>query len=349
MAFSDKILEWYNKNKRDLPWRASTDPYKIWLSEIILQQTRVAQGTPYYLNFIETFPKVSDLASAKQETVLKLWQGLGYYSRARNLHAAAKMVVDDYGGRFPDTYKKLITLKGVGDYTASAISSICFNERQAVVDGNVYRVLSRYFGVEIPINSTAGIKYFKELALEVLHESNVRDYNQGIMEFGAIQCTPKNPNCGQCPLKESCVALKERKTDVLPVKLKKTKVKTRYFNYLVPLFVSGNGLNSTLLKQRTGKGIWQDLWEFPLLESESDIDLKTVKENYNRVLGIKEEAMVTLFNTEVVVHKLSHQHLYTKFWILEIDAPMPDAVPISELHKYPVPVLISSFMNAFKF
>lgn len=349
MVFSDKILVWYGENKRDLPWRTTTDPYKIWLSEIILQQTRVAQGTPYYLRFIEAFPEVTDLAGAKEETVLKLWQGLGYYSRARNLHAAAKMVVEDYEAQFPDTYKKLITLKGVGDYTASAISSICFNERHAVVDGNVYRVLSRYFGVATPINSTEGIKYFKRLAQEVLHESNVKDYNQGIMEFGAMQCTPKNPDCTQCPLKESCVALKEGKTEVWPVKLKKTKVKTRFFNYLVPFFVSGKGEKYTLLKQRIGKGIWQNLWEFPLLESERDLDLNDIEKLYKQVLELNGAPNITLYNTDAVVHKLSHQHLNTKFWILEVDEPLSDAISIVDLEKYPVPVLISSFIYAFKF
>jgi len=349
MVFSDKILGWYQKNKRDLPWRGSTDPYKIWLSEIILQQTRVAQGTPYYLRFIETFPKVTDLAKAKEETVLKLWQGLGYYSRARNLHTAAKMVVDDHDGRFPDTYRELLKLKGVGDYTASAISSICFNERQAVVDGNVYRVLARYFGVATPINSTAGIKYFKELAQEVLHERNVSDYNQGIMEFGALQCIPKNPVCSECPLKESCIALKEKKTDFLPVKLKKTKVKNRFFNYLVPICIAGNGKKYTLLRQRTGKGIWQNLWEFPLLESGNEMDLNAIEQGCRKVLELKSAPNISLFNTDVVVHKLSHQHLHTKFWIIEVDEIALDALPITELEKYPVPVLISSFMNAFKF
>ena len=350
MVFSDKILDWYWKNKRDLPWRGSDDPYKIWLSEIILQQTRVAQGTPYYLRFINAFPNVIDLANAKEETILKLWQGLGYYSRARNLHAAAKMVVDIYGGRFPNTYKKLMTLKGVGDYTASAISSICFNERQAVVDGNVYRVLSRYFGIATPINSTAGIKYFKKLAQEVLHARNVRDYNQGIMEFGAMQCTPKNPDCTNCPLKDSCVALKKKKTDVWPIKLKKTKVKTRFFNYLVPLFIDEKGEKSTLLKQRIGKGIWQNLWEFPLMETAKEIDLNIVENSCTEVLQLKGQPLhISLFNVDPVVHKLSHQHLVTKFWILEIDAPVDNAILVKELKKYPVPVLISSFINAFKF
>lgn len=349
MGFSDKILHWYGENKRDLPWRGSSDPYKIWLSEIILQQTRVAQGTPYYLRFIEAFPKVTDLAKAEEETVLKLWQGLGYYSRARNLHTAAKMVVNDYGGQFPDTYRKLLTLKGVGDYTASAISSICFNERQAVVDGNVYRVLSRYFGVALPINSTEGIKYFRTLAQEILHESNVSDYNQGIMEFGAILCTPKNPDCPNCPFQDGCIALKEKKTGVLPVKLKKSKVKTRFFNYLVPLFVDEKGVKSTVLKQRRGKGIWQNLWEFPLLESNQDSDIKTIEQGYGTILELKEQPNITLFNPVAVVHKLSHQHLHTKFWIIEINSSISNTVPVSELEKYPVPVLISSFINAFKF
>ncbi len=349
MVFSHKILVWYGKNKRDLPWRGSVDPYEIWLSEIILQQTRVAQGTPYFLSFIQSFPKVSDLANAKEETVLKLWQGLGYYSRARNLHTAAKMVVEQYGGQFPASYKELIKLKGVGDYTASAISSICSNERHAVVDGNVYRVLSRYFGVDKPINSTEGIKYFKKLAQEVLHVDNVRDYNQGIMEFGAIKCTPKNPDCSTCPLLEGCVAVKEKRTDSLPVKLKKTKIKTRYFNYLVPIFVDVNGRKWTMLEQRTGKGIWQNLWEFPLLESDREFDLKAITENYSQVLELKGDPNITLFNTDVVIHKLSHQHLVTKFWIIEIDEILKNAVPVVELEKYPVPVLISTFINAFKF
>ena len=195
MSFSQKILKWYGEHKRELPWRTTNDPYKIWLSEIMLQQTRVAQGTPYYHKFLEAFPTVYDLANAEEEQVLKLWQGLGYYSRARNLHATAKMVVTEYDGNFPNTYKELKSLKGVGDYTASAIASICFNEPEPVVDGNVYRVLARYFGVDLPINSTEGIKYFKELARDVMNVENIRDYNQGIMEFGAIQCAPKRPYC----------------------------------------------------------------------------------------------------------------------------------------------------------
>lgn len=350
MSFSNKILIWYHENKRDLPWRSTSEPYKIWLSEIILQQTRVDQGIPYYHKFIEAFPKVKDLANAKEEEVLKLWQGLGYYSRARNLHASAKMVMEDYNGEFPKSYKELIKLKGVGDYTASAVSSICFNEPQAVVDGNVYRVLSRYFGVDIPINSTAGIKYFKGLAIKVLHPSNIRDYNQGIMEFGAVQCTPKNPKCEVCPLADGCVALENQMVKDLPVKIGKAKVKKRFFNYLVPLEHRQNSDETiTQLLQRKGKGIWQNLWEFPLLETDKEVGLKEIKIRHSEVLKFKETPHITLFNTNVIVHKLSHQHLHTKFWILEGPFYQTDAVQVSNLKKYPVPVLIAEFMKTFKF
>jgi A/G-specific adenine glycosylase len=274
MSFAPKILNWYHEHQRDLPWRQTRDPYRVWLSEIILQQTRVAQGMPYYLSFVETFPTVYDLAEAPEEQVLKLWQGLGYYSRARNLHTTAKMVVSEFDGQFPHTYEELKTLKGVGDYTASAIASFCFDVPEPVVDGNVYRVLSRYFGVDIPINSTEGITYFKELAREVMDAENIRDYNQGIMEFGAIQCAPKKPYCLLCPLQESCVALKENKVDILPIKLNKTKVRNRYFNYLV--WLDGNG--NTVLEQRKGKGIWQNLYQFPLLETDGPLEDGEIEE-----------------------------------------------------------------------
>jgi len=233
MNFSKEIIRWYLQNKRDLPWRKTKDPYRIWLSEIMLQQTRVAQGLPYYEKFTEAFPTVYDLAKAEESQVLKLWQGLGYYSRARNLHYTAKDIVDNYNGQFPSTYKELLKLKGVGDYTASAIASICFDEVAPVVDGNVYRVLARYFNIDIPINSTAGVKKFKELAFEVIDHETPADFNQGIMEFGAVQCKPQSPYCIICPLHESCEGLKEQRVHMLPVKLKKTKVKHRWFNYIV--------------------------------------------------------------------------------------------------------------------
>ncbi len=343
MLFSHKILLWYAQNKRTLPWRNTKNPYFIWLSEVILQQTKVAQGTPYYLNFIENFPTIQHLASAPQEKVLKLWQGLGYYSRARNLHETAIYITTNLNGNFPETYKELIKLKGIGDYTASAIASICFNAQEAVVDGNVYRVFSRYFGIDIPINSTEGVKYFKKLALKLLDKENTRDYNQGIMEFGAIQCTPKKPNCISCPLNTSCVALEKDIVNTLPIKIKKTKIKTRYFNYIVPL-IKGN---FTILNQRTKKGIWQGLWQFPLLELPKEASVKEVEKQAASLLKIKKPLQE--YNTEPIVHKLSHQHLHTKFWILETTQEVENMIKIEDLEKYPVPVLIADFIKTYKF
>jgi len=327
-----------------MPWRQTRDPYKIWLSEIILQQTRVAQGIPYYNKLIKNFPTIFDLASAREEKVLKLWQGLGYYSRARNLHATAQMVVNEYGGNFPNTYNELLRLKGVGDYTASAIASICFNRPEAVVDGNVYRVLSRYFGIEKPINSTEGIKHFKKLALQMMDVGNIRDYNQGIMEFGAIQCAPKKPYCLHCPLSISCIALQTNRVLDLPVKLNKTKVRNRYFNYLVP--ISANG--QTILKQRLGKGIWQNLWEFPLLESKKEIDESEVRGSLGEFSWGNKVTEIQRHNEVSIVHKLSHQHLYTIFWIVKIDTGLDEGIPFDELDKYPVPVLIAEFLKTVK-
>jgi len=344
MSFAPKILNWYHEHQRDLPWRQTRDPYRVWLSEIILQQTRVAQGMPYYYNFVEAFPTVFDLANAPEEQVLKLWQGLGYYSRARNLHATAKMVVTEFDGNFPQTYDGLKSLKGVGDYTASAIASFCFDVAEPVVDGNVYRVLSRYFGVDIPINSTEGIKYFKELAREVMDSENIRDYNQGIMEFGAIQCAPKKPYCLLCPLQESCVALKENKVDVLPIKLNKTKVRNRYFNYLVWLDEDKN----TVLEQRRGKGIWQNLYQFPLIETDSAIGDGEFEEKMETDHRLAKIESLSLYNNEPIVHKLSHQHLHTRFWILKTSYILEEGIPWKKIDDFPVPVLIADFIKTFK-
>ncbi|MBO0330657.1 A/G-specific adenine glycosylase [[Muricauda] lutisoli] len=344
MNFAPKILNWYHEHQRKLPWRETRDPYKVWLSEIILQQTRVAQGMPYYLRFVEAFPTVYDLADAPEEQVLKLWQGLGYYSRARNLHATAKMVVEDFNGKFPKTYKELKTLKGVGDYTASAIASFCFDVPEPVVDGNVYRVLSRYFGVDTPINSTQGIKYFKELAREVMDPANIRDYNQGIMEFGAVQCAPKKPYCLLCPLQESCVALQENKVDRLPVKLNKTKVRNRYFNYIVLLDDDGN----TVLEQRTGKGIWRNLYQFPLIESEKKLQVEELGHLIQKKDVVPKTESMSLYNNEPIVHKLSHQHLHTQFWILKTSDILEKGIPWKEIGGFPVPVLIADFIRTLK-
>ena len=271
MTFSARIISWYKQNKRDLPWRGIKAPYKIWLSEIFLQQTRVEQGTPYYLRFIEQFPTIHNLAEAQEEEVLKLWQGLGYYSRARNLHFAAKQVMLDYDGKFPNKYEDILSLKGIGEYTAAAIASFAYGLPHAVIDGNVYRLLARYFGIHITTNSTEGKKIFAALANELLDKQNANDYNQGIMEFGSQQCKPFNPDCNTCPLHESCVAFLEKSVSVLPMKLKKIKQKKLYFDYF---FIEYDGY--TYVKKRRNKGIWQNLYDFPLIEKEKKSNKKEI-------------------------------------------------------------------------
>ncbi|MDN3595629.1 A/G-specific adenine glycosylase [Zunongwangia endophytica] len=343
MDFSKTLINWYLKSKRDLPWRKTSDPYNIWLSEIMLQQTRIEQGLPYYLKFVEEFPSVFDLADASQDNVMKLWQGLGYYSRARNLHETAKYVAYQLDGIFPKDYKGLLKLKGVGDYTASAIASISYNEPVAVVDGNVYRVLSRYFDIATPINSTEGVKEFKALAMELLDKEDPSAFNQALMEFGALQCKPKNPLCDSCPFNTSCLALKENKIGDLPVKIKKGKIKNRYFNYLV--FSSEE--NKTLLQQRKGKGIWNGLYEFPLIETTSDIQesglIEENKEFQELVLDIN--ASISLYNDRPVIHKLSHQHIHARFWLVEAENLPRIGVSVEKVKEYPVPVLIQNFLN----
>ncbi|TSE10090.1 A/G-specific adenine glycosylase [Aquimarina algiphila] len=348
MIFSKKLISWYLQNKRSMPWRETKNPYHIWLSEIILQQTRVAQGLPYYMSFTTTFPTVFDLANASEEEVLKLWQGLGYYSRARNLHATAKYVANDLKGIFPATYKDLLQLKGVGDYTASAIASICYNEAVPVVDGNVYRVLSRYFGIDTPINSTKGISEFKKLAITLMDHDEPAEYNQAIMEFGALQCKPKSPYCIVCPLQDSCEALKKGNVPSLPVKLKKLKVKKRYFNYLV--FSSSD--QETILQQRVGNGIWKGLYEFPLIEGEVvGVDEIVLNDIFQKIVNTKEYEIIP-YKEELIVHKLSHQHLYTKFYIVKLNDSLNGSedqkkVNFKDIHSYPVPILLSNFIEAF--
>lgn len=346
MVFSKSLTHWYSNNKRVFPWRKTKNPYYIWLSEIILQQTQVKQGLPYYEAFVRTYPTVFELANASESEVLKLWQGLGYYSRARNLHTTAKYVVNELNGVFPKTYKDLIKLKGVGDYTASAIASICFNQAAAVVDGNVYRVLSRYFGIETPINSTKGIKEFKKLAQDLIDKKNPAEFNQAIMEFGATQCKPKNPDCTICPFNNSCIALHKEIIDTLPVKQKTIKIKKRYFNFLV--IISEN--RKTILEKRKTKGIWQNLYQFPLIESEKSIDYKSFKNKVESHYLLNDTSFsLSLYNEEDIVHKLSHQHLYTKFWILEVGHLPENYLNIDDMQNYAVPVLIDNFLKAFNF
>lgn len=344
MNFSNQLVLWYLQNKRNLPWRSSVNPYNIWLSEIILQQTRVDQGMSYYFKFVENFPTVEDLASVSEEQILKLWQGLGYYSRARNLHFSAKYIVNELGGEFPKTYNELIKLKGVGDYTASAIASICYNEPTAVVDGNVYRVLARYFGISTPINSTKGIKEFKQLAQQLISSKQPGTHNQAVMEFGARMCKPQNPDCDNCPLNNSCVALSKKQIKELPIKERKLKIKNRYFNYLV---IQTEDNKTKIVKRE--KGIWLNLYEFPLIETTNEIEEKELirHEKFDKLFKTT-VTKVKLFNKKVMVHKLSHQHIYTKFWIVNTQASEDFALSWNAIKKYPVSTLIDNFLNQLK-
>ena len=345
MNFTSILTSWYSANKRNLPWRTSKIPYNVWLSEVILQQTQIKQGQPYYEAFLANYPSVQALAKASETEILNLWQGLGYYSRARNLHFTAKYISETLNGEFPKTYKSLLTLKGVGDYTASAIASICYEEAVAVVDGNVYRVLARYFGIDTPINSTEGIKQFKTLAKSLLPLSNFGDYNQAIMEFGSQQCKPQSPNCKECPLITSCNAYATGSVKILPVKLKKTKVTKKYFNFLV----IDSDDQKTYLERRTEKGIWQQLYQFPLIETPSSMSEKEFLAHLDGSDKINihyEKAL--LFNTSDIIHKLSHQELHVKFWILRTKNSPENAVKWSDITSYPVPAVIERFINNFQ-
>ncbi|MFA5557121.1 MAG: A/G-specific adenine glycosylase [Flavobacteriaceae bacterium] len=341
MNFSQKLISWYLQNKRDLPWRETKNPYKIWLSEVILQQTRVAQGLPYYKNFVKKFPTVFDLAQADEEQVLKTWQGLGYYSRARNLHHTSKHISENLNGNFPENYNDLLKLKGIGSYTAAAIASFSYQEPVAVLDGNVYRVLSRYFGIQTDISSSKAKKEFQELANRVLDKKQPSLFNQAIMEFGALQCVPKNPNCKACIFKNSCFALQKNKVAQLPIKLKKTKITQRFLNYLV--FMDEN--ENTIINKRTQNGIWKNLYEFPLLEVTEKTDLEVItqkiSEMYSDQYTIKD---ISVFNPKEIVHKLSHQQLYILFWKISVRGNLNKSIALSEISGYPFPIVIYNFI-----
>ena len=342
MKFSNSLIQWYLQNKRDLPWRNSTNPYHIWLSEIMLQQTRVAQGLPFFLRFTEAFPTVFDLANADEEQVLKLWQGLGYYSRARNLHKTAQFIAFELNGIFPATYNDLLKLKGVGEYTAAAIASFVYNENVPVVDGNVFRVLSRYFDVETDIASTGAKKEFTQLASELLPKGKANVFNQAIMEFGALQCVPKNPDCSNCVLNDSCIALQKKKVAQLPVKLKKTKVTNRYFSYLIFSDEDSN----TIINKRTAKGIWHNLYEFPLIETDDSIaETEIIDLIKNQSFVSNEIVEVKLRNPEAILHKLSHQHLTVRFWEVKVKGKIPNSLSYESAKAMPFPIVIFNFIS----
>lgn len=342
--FSEILIKWYQEYKRELPWRESSDPYLIWISEIILQQTRVAQGYDYFLRFIGRFPDVASLAAAQEDEVMKYWQGLGYYSRARNLHAAARSM----NGVFPTTYAGVLALKGVGEYTAAAICSFAYGMPYAVVDGNVYRVLARYLGVDTPIDSTQGKKLFAALADELLDKTQPATYNQAIMDFGAIQCTPMSPNCMFCPLAETCAALSKGTISQLPVKQHKTKTTNRYFNYL---YVRAG--EYTFIHKRTGEDIWKNLFELPLIETSDPV---AEEEFLNlpefRSLFATGEVPVVRTVCREVKHVLSHRVIYANFY--EVTLPEQSLsfsayqrVRMEDLEQYAVSRLVHAFIEKY--
>ncbi len=343
-TFNSQLIHWYQQNKRELPWRNTTDPYTIWISEIILQQTRVAQGYEYFLRFIKRFPDIATLALAEEDEVMKYWQGLGYYSRARNLHIAAKSM----NGIFPETYQDVLNLKGVGEYTAAAICSISYNMPYAVVDGNVYRVLARYFGIDTPIDSTGGKKEFKELAQELIDKKKPALYNQAIMEFGALQCTPVSPSCFNCPLSASCMAFAQNTVKKLPVKSKKTKTTNRYLNYI---YVRAG--KYTFIRKRTENDIWKNLFEFPLIETTDPLteeELYSLPEFSDLLCGISNfHAKKVLSN---VKHVLSHRIIYADFYeiVLPEDSMIIGYQRINEndIDGFAVSALVKKFIDGYK-
>lgn len=346
--FSDKVVEWYKINKRDLPWRHTKDPYKIWLSEIILQQTWVNQGMPYYNRFIETFPTVQDLASASEQVVLRLWQGLGYYTRARNLHKCAKVVVSKFNGQFPDNYNALLELPGVGEYTAAAIASFCFQESVAVLDGNVFRILSRFFGVDIAINSPEGKKMFSKLASSLIDEASPDVHNQAFMEFGAVHCVPKSPPCRTCDFQLTCHAAIHNIQLDLPRKLKQKAPRKRYFYYLV--FRRGNSL---LMQKRTQKDIWYGLYDFHLIEKGKPVSSEKLTK------ALEEGCKYKLASAKVEIsgeykHILTHQIIHARFIVVPVQKFRSREnkglkfYTFEKIYDLPKPVLISRFLSDYK-
>jgi A/G-specific adenine glycosylase len=310
MDFSAELISWYDDNKRDLPWRNTTDAYIIWLSEIILQQTRVEQGMPYFYRFLEKYPTVTAFAVAHEDEILRLWQGLGYYSRGRNMLKTAQLVQGKYNGVFPTRYDELIKLKGIGEYTAAAISSFAANEVRAVVDGNVYRVLARCFGVDEPINSPKGKKMFQKIADDVLDKARPAMHNQAMMEFGAMLCKPKNPACGICPVRIGCIAFKTNATTYLPVKTNRVKVRERFFNYM--LISDGEKI---LMNKRDESDIWANMYDLPLIETTELIEPAELLElPQMHVFG---QNIVVKENSAIIKHVLTHQNLYIRFLILK--------------------------------
>ena len=354
IKFCNQLVNWYRLNARDLPWRNTRNPYHIWISEIIFQQTRIDQGFNYWLRFIERFPSVELLANAEEQEVLHVWQGLGYYSRARNMHTAAKQIILDFGGVFPDTYEQILHLKGVGTYTAAAVSSIAYGERQVVVDGNVLRFLSRLAGITEPVDTTRVKKIIGKLALSLLEDANPGTFNQALMEFGALYCVPRNPDCLNCIFKDDCKAFAMDAVKEIPIKSKKTVVRKRYFNYMF-LYMEDSNKQRSFLLQRRGEGdIWHGLYEFPLLEETMLLDPEALVNSvlWNNDILVHQPVLSSLHKD--FVHQLTHQQLHTRFFMVRLQKVIPERlrpewilVPEANFHTYPVSRLINKFLTTF--
>ena len=341
MSFSDNLINWYNNNARDLPWRKTKDPYKIWVSEIILQQTRVAQGLSYYNSFIDRFPNVEILANASEEDVLNMWQGLGYYSRAINMHYTSKIIVNTYSSIFPSNYQDIKNLKGIGDYTAAAIASFCFNLPHAVVDGNVIRLLSRHFLINKEFVSAKGRKIFQDIAQKNLDIRSPGIYNQAVMELGALICTPRSPRCNNCPVQKTCKAYKLDLVDSLPIRKKRKDLVLRYFHYFIV-----QKEDSVYLRKRS-LGIWRGMFEFPLIETDN-VDLYN-NDEYQSIFGKEELDLIHV--SQSITHKLTHQMIVSKFYhvkgVLNHDQGFV-LVKWNMIDKYPIPKLIEKYLKLIK-
>jgi A/G-specific adenine glycosylase len=348
-SFTDPIYLWYSGNQRNLPWRNVSDPYLIWISETILQQTRIAQGLPYYLRFTGRFPDVKTLAAAPEDELLKLWEGLGYYSRARNLHFAAKSILKNYEGKFPDSHDSIRRLKGVGDYTAAAVASIAYGLPYAAVDGNVLRVLSRYFGIDLPIDSAIGRKTFRDLANEILLIRDPGMHNQAIMEFGALVCTPRNPDCKNCPLHSSCIAFSTNRTAKLPVKSKRIRKTTRYF-----IFVLLESTSHILLEKRTSSDIWKNLWQLPAMETEQQAGDADILERHEISQVLRQTGSRLVKLSPVYIHELTHRKICARFVHIQcVDITCFGGnfmqVNKEEMYKFAFPVLIKKYLTENNF
>jgi len=339
--FTKKLLVWYDLNKRDLPWRNSFNPYIIWVSEIILQQTRIEQGLPYFKKFINKYPNVFELSKANLDELMNVWQGLGYYSRAVNMYKSSKIIVQEFSGVFPLSYESLIKLPGIGDYTASAISSICNNECKIVVDGNVMRLFSRLFNLKKEVNSIGLKNQIKFIGGKLISKSKPGNFNQALMDFGSMICSPKNYKCGNCIFSKDCIAFKNNTIDFLPLKKAKVKIKTRYFNYLIGF--SNN--DKVKIIKRNKKDIWQGLYEFPLIETNHEIDLSQTEKKFEKIHYFKAENVIKKLT---INHKLTHQNLHIYFWIFKTNFEDNNCIKINDLESYPFPKPLFEIISQIK-